>query len=102
MIGEENLPEKGLLEKAATIKNFEYSPLGSELKKKVIATKQYQLLNKHNQDSDNKDNREEDNRNEDKSNDENIIEEFDTILENIRNIVSVDKLLKIKTKNYTL
>ena len=27
------LPEKGLLEKAATIKRFEYSPLCSELKK---------------------------------------------------------------------
>ena len=26
------LPEKGLLEKAATIKRFEYSPLGKELK----------------------------------------------------------------------
>ena len=27
------LPEKDLLEKAATIKRFDYSPLGSELKK---------------------------------------------------------------------
>ena len=36
MIGEDNLPDKGLLEKAATIKNFEYSPLGSELKKKLL------------------------------------------------------------------
>ena len=27
------LPEKGLLEKAASIKRFEYSPLGNELKK---------------------------------------------------------------------
>ena len=29
----EVLPEKGLFEKAATIKRFEYSPLSSELKK---------------------------------------------------------------------
>ena len=37
------LLEKGLLEKAATIKRFEYSPLGSDLKKQTsIAGKQYQ------------------------------------------------------------
>ena len=43
----EVLPEKGLFEKAATIKRFEYSPLSSELKKwhckKIIS---YQGLNK--------------------------------------------------------
>ena len=33
MTGEEVLPERGLLEKAATIKRCEYSPLGSEWKK---------------------------------------------------------------------
>ena len=33
LTGKEALPEKGLLEKAATIKRFEYSPLCSELKK---------------------------------------------------------------------
>ena len=29
------LPEKGLLEKAASMKRFEYSPLGNELKKQT-------------------------------------------------------------------
>ena len=33
MTGKVVLPEKDLLEKAATIKRFEYSPLCSELKK---------------------------------------------------------------------
>ena len=33
--GKDVLPEKYLLEKAATIKKFEYSPLGSELKKQT-------------------------------------------------------------------
>ena len=33
------LPEKGLLEKAAGIKRFEYSPLGSELKKQTDIAK---------------------------------------------------------------
>ena len=41
------LLEKGLLEKAATIKIFEYSALGSYLKKQAsIAGKQYQQLDK--------------------------------------------------------
>ena len=36
-----------MLEKAATIKRFEYSPLGKELKKQTsVAEKQYQRLNK--------------------------------------------------------
>ena len=43
----EFLTGKGQLEKAATIKRFEYSPLGSELKKQTdIAKKQYQGLEK--------------------------------------------------------
>ena len=47
LAGEEVLPEKGLLENAATIKRFEYSPLGSELKKQNdIAKTRYQGLNK--------------------------------------------------------
>ena len=38
--GKDVLPEKDLLDKAATIKRFEYSPLGSELKKQTdIANK---------------------------------------------------------------
>ena len=32
-------PEKGLLEKAATIKGFEYSPLGSQLKEQFDIVK---------------------------------------------------------------
>ena len=39
------LPEKELLEKAATMKTFEYSPLGKELKEQTsFAGKQYQKL----------------------------------------------------------
>lgn len=37
--GEEVLQEKGLLEKVATIKKIEYSPLGSELENKLILQK---------------------------------------------------------------
>ena len=45
MTGKDVLLEKYLLEKAATIKIFEYSPLGEELKKETnIAEKQYQKL----------------------------------------------------------
>ena len=33
LTGKNVLPVKGLLEKATTIKRFDYSPLGSELKK---------------------------------------------------------------------
>ena len=41
------LPEKDLLEKAATIKRFEYSTLRSELRKQSsVAEKQYQKLDK--------------------------------------------------------
>ena len=41
------LPEKNLIEKAAEIKRFEYSPFGNELKKQTsIAGKQYQELYK--------------------------------------------------------
>ena len=35
MTGKDVLVEEDLLEKAATIKRFEYSPLGSELKKQT-------------------------------------------------------------------
>ena len=39
------LPEKDLLERAVTIKRFEYLPLGKELKAQTdIAEKQYQNL----------------------------------------------------------
>ena len=43
LTGKDVLLEKDLLEKAATVKRFEYSPLGKELKAKTdIAKKQYQ------------------------------------------------------------
>ena len=35
MTGKEIIQEKGLLEKAATIERFEYSPVGSKSKKEV-------------------------------------------------------------------
>ena len=45
--GENILPEKQLLEKAAKMKRFEYSPLGSEMKKQTSISKdQYQGLDK--------------------------------------------------------
>ena len=34
-MGGDVLPEKGLLQKAATIKSFEYSPFGCELKRQT-------------------------------------------------------------------
>ena len=47
MTGKDVFPEKDLLEKAATIKRFEYCPLGKELKSQTdIAKKQYQTLDK--------------------------------------------------------
>ena len=45
LTGKDVLPEKDLLEKAATIKRFEYSTLCSELRKQSsVAEKQYQKL----------------------------------------------------------
>ena len=45
MSGKDVLPQKDLLEKAATIKRFEYFRLGKELKEQTdIAKKQYQKL----------------------------------------------------------
>ena len=45
MTGKYVLPEKDLLEKAATTKRFEYSPLGKEPKAQTnIEKKQYQKL----------------------------------------------------------
>ena len=47
LTGKDALREKDLLEKAATMKRFEYSLLGSELKKQTcIAEKQYKRLDK--------------------------------------------------------
>ena len=45
LTGKDVLPEKDLLEKAATMKRFEYSPLGKKLKAQPdISKKQYQKL----------------------------------------------------------
>ena len=47
LTGENNLPEKGLLKKAATIIRSEYLSLGNKLKKQIdIVGKQYRWLNK--------------------------------------------------------
>ena len=45
LTGKDVFPEKLLLEKVATMKRFEYSPFGKELKSQTdIAKKQYQKL----------------------------------------------------------
>ena len=45
LTGKDVFPEKDFLEKAATIKTFEYSALGSELKKQTdIAKDQYKFF----------------------------------------------------------
>ena len=45
MTGKDVLTRKGLLGKAATMKRFEYSPLGKELKKQSsVATKQNEKI----------------------------------------------------------
>ena len=41
LTGKDVLPEKDLLEKAATVKRFEYLPLGSELKTETDIAKCY-------------------------------------------------------------
>ena len=47
LTGKEVLPEKDLLEEAATTKRFKYSPIGGELKKQTdIAEKEYKRLDK--------------------------------------------------------
>ena len=47
LIGKDVLPEKGLLEKAATMKRYKYSALDKKLKAQTgIAKKQYQELDK--------------------------------------------------------
>ena len=47
LTGKYVLSEKDLLEKADAVKTFEYSPLGSELRKQTsVAEKQYKSLDK--------------------------------------------------------
>ena len=47
MTGRDVLPENELLEKAATLKRFEYSPLGKAFEKQTnVITKQTEVINK--------------------------------------------------------
>ena len=76
MTGQDVLPEKRLLIKVATIKKIEYSPLGSELKKKL--TLQFKLLkdqtnnvNDNNKEGGDNNKKEDDNREEDMSGESN-------------------------------
>ena len=46
LIGKDLLPTKDLLEKAATIKRFEYSQLGSELKNQTDIAKKNNTIDK--------------------------------------------------------
>ena len=82
-----------MLEKAATIKRFEYSPLGSELKKQTgIAKGQYKLLMEHKNVIDN--NKENvDNGKGDMSDKSNAAKDFDVILEDIKNNKKVKEKL---------
>ena len=80
-------------------KKYYYFPRKWFEKTKCHCKKQYKVVNKDNKDNYNKYNRDEDKTDKDKSDHENIIEEFNTKLENIRIKVKFDKLLKIKTNN---
>ena len=44
LTSEDVLPEKRLLEKTATIKIFEYSPLGSKLKRQLLLQRSIQVF----------------------------------------------------------
>ena len=89
--------KKHLLEKAVTIKRFEYSPLGSELKKQTgIAKFQYKLLMEHKNVIDN--NKENvDNGKGDMSDKSNVAKDFDVILENIKINKKVTELISVKS-----
>ena len=89
--------KKHLLEKAATIKRFEYSPLGSELKKQTgIAKFQYKLLMEHKNVIDN--NKENvDNGKGDMSDKSNVAKDFDVILEDIKINKKVTELISVKS-----
>ena len=59
LTGKDVLSEKHLLEKAAAIKRFEYSPLGKELKKQTsVLEKQYQKFNNYFESDKNEENNE--------------------------------------------
>ena len=94
-----------MLEKATTIKRFEYMPLCSELKKQIDNVKdQYKLSKdqKYNVIDDNKEDG--DNKEEDMSGKSKITREFDAILEDIRNNGRATKSISVKShgSNITL
>ena len=96
LTGEDVLPEKDLLKKAATIKRFEYSPLGSMLKKHTgIAKDQYKLL----QDQKNSINNNKEDGDTGKgymSDKSNVAKKFDVILDDIKNNKKFTELISVK------
>ena len=96
LTGKEDLPEKHLLEKSATIKRFEYSPLEKELKAQTAIVKdQYKLFK--DQMNVNNNNREEDMSDEDKSGECETSKKFDAISKDIKNIGRNTKPVSVKT-----
>ena len=93
--GEVVLPKKGILEKAAAIKRFEYSPLGSGLKKQTdIAKDEY---------------REDGNRedyveagDQDKCSESNITQNFDALLKDIRNNGRIAKWINVESRGINI
>ena len=85
-----------MLKKAATIKRFEYSPLGSMLKKHTgIAKDQYKLL----QDQKNSINNNKEDGDTGKgymSDKSNVAKKFDVILDDIKNNKKVTELISVK------
>ena len=98
LTGKDFLAEKGLLEKATTIKIFEYSDLGSELQKQNgISKGQYKLLKRpKNNVIDNK--REDgDDRDEEMSDKSNVAKTFCAILEDIKNNTKTTMPVSVKS-----
>ena len=87
LTGKEVLPKKYLLEKAATIKRFEYSALEEELKAQTdISKDQYKFFKA--QKSNIIDNKEEDMSDEDKKDESKTFKRFDIILKDIKNVIN--------------
>ena len=84
-----------MLEKAATIKRFEYSPLGKELKAQTdIAKDQYSFFK--NQINVNNNNREGDESNKYKSDESKVTKRFNAILKDIKNNGRTTKPISVK------
>ena len=87
LTGKEVLPKKYLLEKAATIKRFEYSALEEELKAQTdISKDQYKFFKA--QKSNIIDNKEEDMSDENKKDESKTFKRFDIILKDIKNVIN--------------